>query len=486
VRHVEIGRRASQSINDVDHHAFARELAARSIVLLKNAGSVLPLRPDVALNIALIGPTVDRPIIQGFGSSRINPSRIDRLEDELRDAAATGCEFACFSGWSADTVLRSSRIEEAVAGAAAADVALLCVNVPEGDHGGEETDRPHLRLADGLDELIERVAAIQPNTVVILFTPDAILMPWIDKVPVVVAPFFAGQGMAHALAQILFGRINPSGKLTTSFPRREEDLPAFPYHPGDSQVLWYGEDIFPGYRFFDRRKVEPLFPFGHGLSFTRFEYRALTVEKIVQRDRDFVRARFTLTNAGDRDGHEICQLYASWAQPFGNDPVRELRAFRKIFLDAGASCEVEMLVAADDFRQWQSLSGEDSSGWGFGPQPLEIGIGASSRAIHLTDTVRDWEMTPRRRALDLFSLPKEVLAEDEGGGLMSDFLTRKLGISPAEAQAFLPVLQNSFLGIGTTLQWFAGNRISNGDIAELLDRIQENTATVKGSKHDRP
>ncbi|WP_156840281.1 beta-glucosidase [Novosphingobium aquimarinum] len=480
VHRVETGRRLPLPEGDVDHHAFARDLAARSIVLLKNVGPVLPLSPDAALQIALIGPTVGRPIIQGFGSSRINPSQTDSIEDELRAAAAADSEIACYSGWSHDIAERSSRIEEAAAGGAAADVAVLCVNVPEGDYGGEETDRPHLRLADGLDELIERVAAVQPNTVVVLFTPDAILMPWIDMAPAVVAPFFAGQGMAHALAQILFGRINPSGKLTTSFPRREEDLPAFPYHPGDSQVLWYGEDILAGYRFFDRRGIEPLFPFGHGLSFTRFEYRDLTVDKIVERDRDFVRARFTLSNAGDRDGHEVCQLYASWEQAFGNDPVRELKAFRKIFLRAGASCDVEMLVPADDFRQWHALSSAGASGWRFGSQPLKIEIGASSRAIHLSGTVRGWAMTPRRRPLDLFSLPKEVLAQDEGAQLTLVFLAQQFGMSPTEAHAFLPVLESSFLGIGTTLQWFAGSRVSNSDVAALLDRIREQSADGEG------
>lgn len=473
VRRVETGRGDVASENVVEHHAFARELAARSIVLLKNTRSVLPLSPDMPLKIALIGPTVDRPIIQGFGSSRINPTRVDNMTDELRSVAAAGSDIACFSGWSSDETVRSNRIEEAVASAAAADIAVLCVNVPEGDLGGEETDRPHLRLADGLDKLVERVAAVQPNTIVILFTPDAILMPWIDQVPAVVAPFFAGQGMAHAVAKILFGHVNPSGKLATSFPRCEEDLPAFPYHPGDSQVLWYGEDIFAGYRFFDRRKVEPLFPFGHGLSYTRFEYRNLTVDRIAQDEGEFVRARFALTNAGDRDGHEICQLYASWAQSLGNDPVRELKAFRKIFLHAGEACEVELLVPTDDFRKWRSLSDEGRSGWQHEAHPLEIEIGSSSRSIHLTGTLRGLKQAPRRRALDLFSLPKEVLAEDEDGRLTASFLTRQLGISQTEAQAFLPVLQSSFLGIGTTLQWFAGNRITNSDVVALLDRIQD-------------
>jgi beta-glucosidase len=472
VHRVEKGRSILPTNGDEDHHAFARRIAEQSIVLLKNEGSLLPLCPDRPAKLALVGPTIERPLIQGVGSSRISPNRVDDIAEEIRAVCSAAGEVSCFSGWSSDTDERERRIAQALAGAAAADIAIVFVNVPEENRGGEETDRPHLRLADGQDELVSRVVRAQPKTIVILFAPDAVIMPWIDDVPALVAPFFAGQGMAQALARLLFGLANPSGKLTTSFPVREEELPAFPYHPGEGRILWYGEDIFPGYRSFDRKQIEPLFPFGHGLSYTRFRYADLMVDPPEIREDGLVRARFTLTNSGDRDGSEICQLYASWPQAVGNDPVRELKAFRKIFLRAGESREIEITVPAKDLRRWRALGSEAQSGWVFGSGPLRIEIGSSSRSLQLVEHLHGMAEQNSRSALDIFSLPKEVLTGDDECQVMRAFLTEQLGLSEEQAEAFMPVLRSSFLGIGTTLQWFAGDRIKSSDVRGLLDRIQ--------------
>jgi beta-glucosidase len=309
--------------------------------------------------------------------------------------------------------------------------------------------------------------------VVILFAPDAVLLPWIDRVPALVAPFFAGQGMAHALARLLFGRANPSGKLTTSFPARVEDLPAFPYDPGNDRTLWYREDILPGYRTFDRKRIEPLYPFGHGLSYTRFEYSNLTLGREDVDGEEVVTAVFTLTNTGDRDGHEICQLYASWPEATDSDPVRELKGFHKAFLRSGEAKRVEISILASDCRHWRESDRAVGSGWVYRPGPLRIEVGSSSRSLHLAQFLSGLRKPPHRQLLDLFSLPKEMLSGDQECQMMSRFLVDHLGLSQDEADAFIPVLKNSFLGIATTLQWFAGDRVRTKDIITLIGRIND-------------
>ncbi|CAH2409667.1 hypothetical protein MES5069_940012 [Mesorhizobium escarrei] len=196
----------------------------------------------------------------------------------------------------------------AVLAAAGADAVIVFANT-DVTYDGEGTDRTDLHLAGGQDALIEQVARVNPRTVVVLASPDAVEMPWLAHVPAVLSTFFAGQGMGGAVAEILFGRRNPSGKLTVTFPARLEDTPAFLLYPGENDRHSYAEGIFVGYRYYDRRRIAPLFPFGFGLSYTTFAYSELDLDRAILCEDDTLMVSFAVTNTGPVTGKEICQVY---------------------------------------------------------------------------------------------------------------------------------------------------------------------------------
>jgi len=324
---------------DVDaHHQLAREAAVESIVLLRNEGHVLPFAADA--RIGVIGEFARSPRFQGAGSSQVEPTRIDSALDALTARAAV--EFA--PGYALGRPTDAALAAEAVALASRMDVALLFVGLPEGDES-EGFDRAHLNLPADQVELIAAVAAANPRTVVVLTNGGVVsLEPWHDSVAGILEGWLLGQAGGSAVADVVLGHANPSGKLAETIPLRVQDNPTYLTFPGDGDVVRYGEGVFVGYRYYESVEVAVRYPFGHGLSYTTFDYSDLVV--------DADEARVTVTNTGDRAGAEVVQIYVSAPQSPVRTPERELRAFRKLWLAPGQSISVTIPLDARAFSYW--------------------------------------------------------------------------------------------------------------------------------------
>ena len=360
---------------DKDHEE-ARKVAEETIVLLKNEG-VLPLSEKQ--KVAFIGQYAKAPRYQGGGSSHINSHKITSALD-----AASGMDNIVYAQGFDDKEDKSNEklLAEAVEAARGAEVAVIFAGLPE-KYESEGFDRKHMAMPAYQNELIEKVAAVQPNTVVVLHNGSPIEMPWVDKVKGIVEAYLGGQAVGGAICDILFGRVNPSAKLPETFPIKLEDNPSYLSYIGEGDVVEYREGIFVGYRYYDKKKMDVLFPFGHGLSYTTFEYSNLTVDKERLKDTDTLRVTVDVTNTGSMAGKEVVQLYVSDKESTVIRPVKELRDFAKVELKPGETKKVTFTLDKRAFAYY-SVKIHD---WHVETGEFDILIGKSSRDIQLTKTV---------------------------------------------------------------------------------------------------
>ncbi|WP_223693622.1 glycoside hydrolase family 3 C-terminal domain-containing protein [Leifsonia poae] len=363
---------------DVDaHHALAREAAGRSIVLLKNEGGLLPLQGQKS--VALIGAFVDQPRYQGAGSSMINPTRVDVVAHEIVAKAGEDFVFQApgftLNGSGDAAALRA----DAVALAAKNDVAVVFLGLPAAAES-EGYDREHIDLPAVQLDLLDAVLEVNPNTVVVLSNGGVVALPFADRVPAILEGWLLGQAAGGAIADVLYGDINPSGKLTETIPVRLEDTPAYLNFPGEDGHVRYAEGLFVGYRWYDARKIDVTFPFGHGLSYTTFGYGDAAAS--VNADGD-VEVRVTVTNTGDSAGREVVQAYTGLVSEAVLRPERELKAFALVALEAGESREVLLTVRRADLAYWNARADR----WVVEGGAYTVDVAASSRDIRSSTTV---------------------------------------------------------------------------------------------------
>lgn len=360
---------------DKDHEA-ARKVAEETIVLLKNEG-VLPLSDKQ--KVAFIGKYAETPRYQGGGSSHINSHKVTSALD-----AAAGMDNVTYAQGFDDKEDKTDEklLTEAVEAARNADVAVIFAGLPD-KFESEGFDRSHMAMPRCQNELIEQIAKVQPNTVVVLHNGSPIEMPWIDKVKGIVEAYLGGQAVGGAVCDILFGKVNPSAKLPETFPLRLEDNPSYLSYIGEGDVVEYREGIFVGYRYYDKKKMDVLFPFGYGLSYTTFAYSNLTVDKERMKDTDTLRVTVDVTNTGNVAGKEVVQLYVADKESTVIRPVKELRDFAKVELLPGETKTVTFMLDRRAFAYY-SVRIHD---WHVETGEFDIMIGKSSRDIVLTKTV---------------------------------------------------------------------------------------------------
>lgn len=411
-------RRAAPSLEaaapfDADeHHRIVRRAAAASTVLLTNDG-ILPLQPSGS--VAVIGAFAVEPRYQGTGSSKVNVTREDKPLDSIRGAMIDPSTVSYAAGYDiASDDLRQDLIDEAVVMAWSADVALVYVGLP-GRYEAETYDRDHLRIPDQHNALVDAVCVANPNTVVVLCNGAPVQLPWVDRPRAVVEAYLGGQAGASGVADVLFGVVNPSGKLAETFALRQADIASDPWFPGSSLQVQYREGVYVGYRWFDAAEVPVLFPFGHGLSYTTFEYAPLAVT-LPDADTDAagfsVQVELEITNTGDRDGDEVVQLYVRDRESTVHRPVKELKAFAKVHVVAGATQTVRLELDRRSFAYWDSAT----SAWQVEGGEFELLVGSSSRDIRSSATI---ELTSAHRqqppvpSLEALRRPTtEVFADD--------------------------------------------------------------------------
>jgi beta-glucosidase len=403
------------------HHALARKAAAEGMVLLKNNG-ILPLKDTQ--HIAVIGRSAETPHYQGGGSSHINPTMLAMPFKELQQQAGHA-ELTYAEGYPADDTFRQELIEQAVAIAAPADVALLYIALPSYKES-EGYDRTDLNLTQQQVALIQAVARVQPNTVVILNNGSAVVVDeWIDGVAAVVEAWMMGQAGGGAIADVLFGKVNPSGKLAETFPHKLADTPAYLNFPGENGKVLYGEGLFIGYRYYDARQVPVSFPFGYGGSYTTFAYSRSSVSAQSFRDVDGLTVSVDVTNTGKVAGKETVQVYVHDQKSSLVRPSKELKGFAKVELQPGETRTVSVKL---DFRafafyhpghkQWITEDGQ-----------FDILIGASSADIRSTQTVS---------LQSTLHLPSLLSSESTIGEWLED---------PCGQQVFMPMFQQMAAGM---------------------------------------
>lgn len=364
------------------HHALARTTAEQSAVLLKNE-DILPLQKDK--KIAFIGEFAKVPRIQGGGSSHINNTWIESALDAVGDSVSYAQGFHIDEETTDETLL-----QEAITLAKESDVAVIFAGLPD-SFESEGFDRTHLNMPANQNELIARISEVQPNVVVVLHSGSPIAMPWLDKVAGVLQMYLAGQASGGAAVNLLFGDATPCGKLAETFPLHLEDNPSYLNFPGNREKVCYQEGVFIGYRYYDKKKMDVLFPFGYGLSYTDFTYsnmkvtvngkNATDVDVIKETDEIVVSA--DITNTGNCDGAEIVQLYIKNPVVYEIRPEKELRDFAKVFLKAGETKTVTFTLNARAFSYYETRIHD----WYAESGDYEILLASSSRDIRLQDTV---------------------------------------------------------------------------------------------------
>ncbi|MBI9072130.1 MAG: glycoside hydrolase family 3 C-terminal domain-containing protein [Melioribacteraceae bacterium] len=369
-------------LNINEHHKFARKVASESATLLKNNDSVLPITNKKYKKIAVIGEFAISPRYQGNGSSEVKPTIIDKTLDIIKDEYGEDFEISFYQGYKLSDDNDFSMIEEAKEAASKSDMAIVFAGLPL-HYESEGIDRTHINMPASHNKLISEVGKSQKNTVVVLTNGSAVAMPWINDVKGVLETWLGGQAGAGGAVDVLFGKVNPSGKLAETFPVRLEDTPAYLNFPGEEGEVLYGERIFVGYRYYDEKKIEPLFPFGYGLSYTMFDYSDIKVSSEEITDSDDLKVSFNIKNIGDVKGKEIAQLYVSDLECRLQRPLRELKKFIKVNLKPGEEKEISFTLNKRDFsfydakrHMWIAESGK-----------FVISIGSSSRDIQLTKEI---------------------------------------------------------------------------------------------------
>jgi len=412
LRLVQRARRREPAVMPVDaHHVLARRVAADSMVLLKNDRGVLPLTDAPGLTVAAIGEFARTPRFQGMGSSQVTPTRFDVPLDELA-AALPGATIRFAAGFgleddSADAGLAA----EALRTAAGADVIMAFLGLPPADES-EGRDRQHIELPAAQTDLVTRLAEAEPGTpiVVALFNGSAVrTSTWDHAAAAVLECWLSGQATGSALADVI--------------PLRLQDSPSFLTFPGEQGHVRYGERVFVGYRGFDAADLPVAYPFGHGLSYTAFEYRDLQVAQAGSADEGdlVVTVTCTVANVGGRSGREVVQVYVTDAVASVARPPRELKAFAKLGLAPGDEQRLTFTLNARDFSYWSATHQR----WVLEPGEFRIAVGASSRDIRATQALII-EATPPAEPLTALSTLEEWLADPAGGPALRD----AVGVDP--------------------------------------------------------
>ncbi|MDR0766473.1 MAG: glycoside hydrolase family 3 C-terminal domain-containing protein [Odoribacteraceae bacterium] len=374
------------------HEEVARRVAEESIVLLKNAGGILPLDLDRVKRVAVIGENATRVLTTGGGSSELKARREVSPLEGLRALLGERVEIVHATGYSSGApdygrVLppprdADSSRREAIALAATADVVLFFGGLNKNHRQDcEGADRLEYNLPFGQDRLIEELLAVNKRVVVVLLSGNAVAMPWLERAPAVVQAWYLGSEAGNAIASVLSGAVNPSGKLPFTFPARLEDNAAHAggvaAYPGEGGTVTYLEGILVGYRWHDTRRVKPLFPFGHGLSYTTFAYGKVSTDKKTYARDEVIRATLSLRNTGKTGGAEVVQLYASLPSSRVPRAAKELKAFAKVMLEAGETRDVTLEIPASRLAYWD----EETDAWTVEPGEYLLQAGSSSRDI---------------------------------------------------------------------------------------------------------
>ena len=439
-------------------HALARKAAAHSCVLLQNKDHVLPLSAQT--RVALIGAFAETPRFQGAGSSQVRPTRVETLHAALGEYIN---DLTYAAGYDPVTSQPDQAlIDQAVALAQNAEVAVVYAGLP-GIFESEGFDREHLELPGQHTALIQAVAEANPKTVVVLANGAPVTMPWIAQVSSVLEGYLGGQASGGGLADILMGKENPSGKLAETFPIALSDVPSTAWFPGEQRQMQYREGVYIGYRYFDTAKRDVLFPFGHGLSYTEFDYLDVRADNSSLTAERPVTLSVQVKNSGARTGAEVVQVYRHCVGSATHQPEQQLCGFAKILLQPGEIRIVNITLESESFRVFD----HGAQRWVLEAGTVQLRIGSSSRDIRLTQAIN---VVSKQTLSDLaISTPAPEFSPvnaEHAISVSDDLFSKMLGRPAPTGEDIRPFHRNSSLAeIGTT--WIGG-KIQDKALAEFL------------------
>ncbi len=373
------GAKPGYAYNDADDQPFARKVAAQSMVLLKNNG-ILPLKKNG--KVAVIGELARTPRYQGAGSSHINPTKLDNALEELQKSGYD-VEFAKGYELKGKKAKKNAELAaEAAQLAARCESVLLFIGLTD-EYEAEGFDRTHMNLPAAHDALVNEILKVNKNVVVVLAGGSPVEMPWNDGVAAILNSYLGGQAGAGAVADIISGAVNPSGKLPETYPMTYADTPAVNNFPGNPASVEYRESVYIGYRYYDKAKKAVRYPFGYGLSYTTFEYSDIKLDKAAMSENDTLTVTFRVKNTGDVSGYETAQLYVADKESTIYRPEKELKAFKKVWLNPGETKEISLVLNKRAFAFYNV----NINDWCVESGDFDILVGASSADIKLSATV---------------------------------------------------------------------------------------------------
>ena len=453
-----------------EDHKLAVRIAEESMVLLKNDG-ILPLKTEDQ-KIAFIGKFAKNPRFQGGGSSHINSFKVESALDAVKEY--TDVTYA--QGYDVkEDKIEEAMLKEAVETAKAADVAVIFAGLPDAFES-EGYDREHMAMPNCQNILIEEILKVQPNVVVVLHNGSPVEMPWADQVKGILEAYLCGQGAGAAEAAILFGKVNPSGKLAETIPYKLSDNPSYLNFPGNGKTVEYKEGVFVGYRYYDTKEMPVRYPFGYGLSYTTFAYSDLQLSAKEIKDTDKLTVSLKVKNTGAVAGKEVVELYVADHTGAAFRPVKELKNFVKVELHPGEEKTVSMELNKRSFA-WYN---EEIHDWYAASGTYEILVGSSSRDIRLKEHVTVLSTTKIPMQIHMNTTISELLAEPKAKAVISDLVDKMMvnmgggaeeGTAASEAitpEMTLKMMENSPL---RSLRSFAG--LSTEEVQSLIEKIQE-------------
>lgn len=473
--------KSKNELAQVDHeaaHSLATEIASQGIVLLKNEKNILPINKAKRQDVAIIGRFAKSPRYQGAGSSLVNPTRLENSLEQFEKLTDSKLRISYSQGYNANGETSDEMLNEAIALAKKADVTIVFAGLPD-SYESEGFDREKLDMPHGHNLLIERVSQVSKKVIVVLQNGSPVSMPWLSQVEGVLETYLGGQAGGAATVDVLVGNVNPSGKLAETFPAGLIDTPSYLTWPGEGGKTHYGEGIFVGYRYYDSKNIEPLFPFGHGLSYTSFQYSAIKVDKTTIDETESITVSCKVKNVGKTDGKEVLQLYVSDIESDVIRPIKELKSFEKVELKVGEEKTVSFILKPNDFEYystkykcWKSDSGD-----------FDILVGSSSRdirlkqRIHLSNNQNYWPH------YDMHSTLKEIMEHPRGERFVNGIVNQSMamfnavGLTEAEMEAAekqKQMLQRTLLEmpVGKLIQ-LSGGQMPERGIKRMLDKINK-------------
>lgn len=414
-------------------HATAAEMEAECAVLLKNDDQILPMKKDA--KIAFIGKYAKEPRYQGGGSSHINSWKVESALEAVKDIA--GVTFS--RGFDdAEDIVDEKLLEEAVKAAQEAEIAVVFAGLPD-NFESEGYDRKHMNLPDCQNTLIERIASVQKNVVVVLHNGSPVRMPWKEQVKGILEAYLGGEAVGKAVVDLLFGKANPCGRLAETFPERLEDTPCYLTYGKGRDTALYQEGVFVGYRYYTSRNVKTAYPFGYGLSYTTFAYENLTVDKKEMDDTEILKVSVNVKNTGNRSGKEVVQLYVVVPEGEVARPVRELRGFDKIMLEPGEEKTVTFELDMRAFAYWNTQIHD----WLVQDGIYRILIGRNAEEMLLEEavTVHGTKVVPRIYSMN--TCMGELMRDPHAQAVMGPFLQ---GMQNTDAQKMADAQENDTSG----------------------------------------